>query len=288
VVDRIEDADWVLMANARNVHRLVGRVANILIYTHEPRYAIGRARREVQGGTTIHTYDLSLGDFPDVWHLYVLVHPQPYTDPAAGRRAGTVQVARNQPDLARAHPADLLGLRAELAEYGVKRGLLDLFGRGWEPLPTRVEAPNPGATRNWAELKHESLGAYRYNIALENTYLPHYVSEKFWQAPQAGCLPVYLGSPWMDRLVDPALYVDLRDHASPASLFGELRRIPEPDRVRRVRALQQRLTELRAIANPHVRDDWRRDAVWTLMDLHAQAVFSAGPWGRSNADPGQT
>jgi len=247
VVDRIEDADWVLMANARNLHRLLGRVAHILIYTHEPRYAIGRPQREVRGGTTIHTHDLSLGHFEDVWEFYILLDPQPHADPAAGKRAGTVLVARNQPDIAHAHPADLIGARAEIAEYGARRGLLDPYGKGWEPLPTRVEAPDPGGTKNWVALKHDSLGAYRYNIALESTYLPNYVSEKFWQAAQAGCLPVYLGSPWMDRLVDPSLYVDLRNHASPASLFAELRRIPEPDRVRRVRALQERLAELREL-----------------------------------------
>lgn len=286
LVDSAEDADWVLLDRAKNVQRFAGKAPNILVFTHEPRYAIGAPHLQVVSGSTVHTYELSLGHFQDILDVYLMMEPQPYVDPATPRPAGTVLLATHQPARAYDHPADLIGLRAEFAEYGVRRGLLDLYGRGWEPLPTKGESRGGTTTHSWSALKHELIAGYKFNIALENTYLPNYVTEKIWQAAQAGCLPVYLGSSWMDRIVDPALYVDLRDHATPRDLFRALTRIGDAERIQRVRELQERLTELRASAERGVLDRWRHEAARKLIDLNVQEQFFGGPWGRDHSKRG--
>ena len=285
LVDSAEGADWVLLDRTKNVPRFAGKAPNILVFTHEPRYAIGAPQLQSVNGSTVHTYQLSLGHFQDILDVYLVMDPQPYVDPAAPRPAGTVLLATHQPERAYDHPADLIGLRAEFAEYGVRHGLLDLYGRGWDPLPTKGESRGGSATKSWSALKHELIAGYTFNIALENTYLPNYVTEKIWQAVQAGCLPVYLGSSWLDRIVDPGLYVDLRDYSTPKALFRALARIGDADRIGRVRELQQRLTELRASADPGVLDRWRHEAARKLIDLHAQEGFFAGPWRRGRARP---
>ena len=42
--------------------------------------------------------------------------------------------------------------------------------------------------------KREILSHYKINICLENTIIPHYVTEKLWDAILGACLPIYHGS----------------------------------------------------------------------------------------------
>jgi len=282
VVDTPEESDWVMIGFYKDVPAFAGRAPNILVLTDEPRYAIGAPRIRQYRGSMVHALDLSMGRFSDFWEAYLNLEPLPLRDPAT-ERSGTIMLAGNQPKLAGQHAADMIGMRREIAEYGVTHGLLDLYGRGWDPLPTQGESRLGDEERTWAEIKVDLLSRHRFNIALENTYLPGYVSEKFWQAIEGGCLPVYLGSPWFDRLVDPGLYVDLRDHDSVESTFRALSEMPEDERIDRVRILQARLIELRAEVLPKTWDRWRDETARLLVDLHGQRSFTESVWAQSNA-----
>jgi hypothetical protein len=37
--------------------------------------------------------------------------------------------------------------------------------------------------------------SYKFCVAMENSVARDYITEKLWQALQAGCVPIYLGSP---------------------------------------------------------------------------------------------
>jgi hypothetical protein len=43
------------------------------------------------------------------------------------------------------------------------------------------------------DAKQAVLNNYAINIAFENTIIPHYVTEKIWDAVKGACLPVYHG-----------------------------------------------------------------------------------------------
>ena len=281
LVDNPEDADWTVLGLYGDVPEFAGRTPNILVITDEPRHAIGAPRLRSYRGSMVHAFDLSIGRFPDFWEGYLHFQPMPLLDPATPRSA-SVMLATKQGWMIGTHAADLIGARARLAHYGVTHGLLDLYGKGWEPLPTQGESRLGDGNRGWEDVKREILGQYRFNFALENTYIPGYVSEKFWQALEGGCLPVYLGSPWFDRVIDPDLYVDLRRHDSPDEVFRYLEALPEAERVERTAALQARLTALRAEVDPGAWARWARETAQLVVDLDAQDGFTRTTWGRSN------
>lgn len=91
-------------------------------------------------------------------------------------------------------PIDLNCYRQELARLGRSRDLCDLYGSNWGGL-AQEESGFCGADERlpWWERKLQLLAAYRFNLALENTNWPYYVTEKIWQSIKAGCLPVYWG-----------------------------------------------------------------------------------------------
>ena len=80
---------------------------------------------------------------------------------------------------------------------------------------------NNRSESNWAELKYKILQEYYFNVALENTYWPYYVTEKLWDSLACGLLPVYKGSEWLDKLFYPGKppIIDTRNFASELEIF---------------------------------------------------------------------
>lgn len=68
---------------------------------------------------------------------------------------------------------------------------------------------NPGTDLR-PDGRYETLPLYHYNICVENSRYPGYVTEKIWHAMAAGCIPVYIGAPDVDVMIPPDLYIDLR------------------------------------------------------------------------------
>lgn len=66
---------------------------------------------------------------------------------------------------------------------------LDLYGTGWEK---DVEMMNAVNYMGPCENKIKTMSRYKHAIVFENT-LSCYTSEKYWDAIQAGCIPLYRG-----------------------------------------------------------------------------------------------
>ena len=72
--------------------------------------------------------------------------------------------------------------------------------------------------------KRELLAAYKFVIAIENTLVPDYVSEKFFDALAAGAVPIYLGAPNIDEYAPgERAFVDARAPRSVADVADEVR-----------------------------------------------------------------
>lgn len=66
----------------------------------------------------------------------------------------------------------------------------------------------------FSEEKIELLSAYKFQIIIENSIDPMYVSEKIMHAWEAGVVPVYLGAPDIDLfLPSERSFIDLRKHS---------------------------------------------------------------------------
>ena len=106
-----------------------------------------------------------------------------------------------------------------------------LFGIGWsERLPgwsdatwQRVRSAHRGEVAN----KQEVLSQHRFALCIENTVFPGYISEKIFDAFQAGTIPVYLGAPDVDRYLPPGAFIDLRDFSSYSELLLHLEGLSE-------------------------------------------------------------
>jgi len=70
------------------------------------------------------------------------------------------------------------------------------------------------------------MAGYMFCVAMENSISKDYVTEKLWDALQAGCIPVYLGAPNVrDFLPDPKAIIDYRDFGTPELLVAEMERL---------------------------------------------------------------
>ena len=86
---------------------------------------------------------------------------------------------------------DLLEYRQKVAVNLLEAEFCDIYGRGW-PAGTRIAGNSREG--NWWVAKRDILTHYAINIAFENTIIPHYVTEKLWDAILNACLPVYHGA----------------------------------------------------------------------------------------------
>lgn len=81
---------------------------------------------------------------------------------------------------------------------------LDLYGPGWQGFTSLWRGAIPPG------MKRRMLQSYRFSIVFENAREPGYITEKLFDSMIAGCVPVYLGAPNVERWVPPSCYVDVR------------------------------------------------------------------------------
>ena len=60
--------------------------------------------------------------------------------------------------------------------------------------------------------KIDGLRDYRYSIAIENSRIPSYITEKYYDCIIAGCVPVYYGAPNIDDYFPANSYISLPIH----------------------------------------------------------------------------
>ena len=86
---------------------------------------------------------------------------------------------------------DLHQSRQQLALRLLEYEFCDVYGRNW---PKNIKIAGESRKGPWWEAKKDVLSHYKINICFENTIIPHYVTEKLWDAIVSACLPVYHGS----------------------------------------------------------------------------------------------
>lgn len=85
---------------------------------------------------------------------------------------------------------DLCILRTQIALEGHSKGVLDIYGQGWDP---KIRKGVSRGVTNFREEKFKILNQYNFHLAFENTNFPYYCTEKIWQSIEGGCLPIYFG-----------------------------------------------------------------------------------------------
>jgi hypothetical protein len=148
--------------------------------------------------------------------------------------------------------------RLRAIEFFARTGELDLYGMGWEGPAYRVGRGLwiPGAIRRlgrqaehalnhlrpdprmlvarkvWkgpVKSKLDVLSRYKFSICIENQQLDGWVTEKMFDCMRAGCVPVYLGAPDVERWVPPECFVDMRSYDGFRELGSYLRSVSDRD-----------------------------------------------------------
>lgn len=114
---------------------------------------------------------------------------------------------------------DRSGRDAFLTELSRHIGV-DCYGRH---RPNRwLDGPDLGR-----KTKIETIGRYRFCLALENSIAPDYVTEKIFDPLLAGAVPVYLGAPNVAEFVPEHSFINAASFATPADLAAYLRHLVE-------------------------------------------------------------
>lgn len=153
-----------------------------------------------------HGHPLTANRIPQVTHWEPLAMLT--TGP---RKARTVAVASNHGGLPWLRWPEIRLRNAFCCQPGV-----DLYGdpRRWRwhnwrrpGVPRTFRGPLPGGWGGPAKL--ELMAGYHAAVCLENSYEPHYFTEKFVDAVRAGCVPIYRAHPTVrDSVLQGARWVD--------------------------------------------------------------------------------
>jgi hypothetical protein len=144
-----------------------------------------------------------------------------------------------------AHPQEIYSERVRAVRWFEQNHLeeFDLYGTGWNRfffkgrlaranmfLSKFYQGPLKGWVRNdfpsyrgTVKSKNATLRQYRFSICYENAIFPGYVTEKIFDCLFAGCVPVYLGAPDIEKEVPPTAFIDQRHFKSYEELYQFLK-----------------------------------------------------------------
>lgn len=284
LVDSIEDADWAIIYDQSELADSVGRVPHVLLHTYEPFGADKVPPRSLCDGTHVHSMSVWTTGLEDAWRHFLIRSVSKYQDPADPKRSGMVILATTKDYAHGRFAEEMVSVRFAIAKRAHERRMIDIYGRGWGDIPTKGESRYP-QQGSFTAPKRRILAGYAVNLCLENAKAPGFVTEKFYDAVRAGCVPVYYGSAWFDALVPRGDYIDLRDHATTDSLLDEVASLTTVDCVARVTRLQahvRSMEERHQVSLDETRADWARAAARYIQLCQDQDARRWTEWHRSD------
>jgi hypothetical protein len=99
----------------------------------------------------------------------------------------------------------IYGLREEI----VKLTQIDIYGRNWPNNMVNYKGKVHPHLKKYTLMKE-----YKFNIAMENAIVDNYLSEKILDPMISLSVPVYIGSPKVDKWIPKSCFIDIRDFNS--------------------------------------------------------------------------
>lgn len=136
---------------------------------------------------------------------------------------------------------ELYSYRRNIVDYYLTNdpNFLHLYGRGWSSYDSLVSNSRSISTiyKGAPTSKLKTLSSYMFSFAIENERSDSmYITEKILDAMISGCIPIYLGSTQVSKLIDPSLFIELSNFSSLAELGVYLRSL-SPEEIARKRYL---------------------------------------------------
>jgi len=129
---------------------------------------------------------------------------------------------------------ELQNKRLEFVEFFGSKGVLKLYGNGWDDLDNLPKSWEIRLSKIVSQLnpkpvddKFEAISSCKFNLCLENLRYNGYITEKIIHSFVTGSIPVYLGAPDVDKFIPKDCFVDVRDFKSNEELFDFLKNISQ-------------------------------------------------------------
>jgi hypothetical protein len=157
----------------------------------------------------------------------------------------------NMNKLPRLTKYELFTERMRALEFFGRTNDIDLYGVGWDKASLRMGRtwvpwtirraqielnnwvdrvrPDPllvaarKVYRGQLETKWETLSQYDFSLCFENTRLPGWLTEKFFENLRVGAIPIYWGATDIQSLVPPDCFIDMRQFAGYPELLSFLK-----------------------------------------------------------------
>lgn len=192
-----------------------------ILWTHEPYFSTESQLQLRVYNTPIYIFNLwnqkslyNNGTFLFQNLRSVPQKPEPYQRWRASGRRGVALMTypMNQ------HTYLDISYRLEVALDGYKRGLIDIYGKGW---PTGIVKGNSREGTWWLS-KPEIVSNYDFNLSFENCCQPYYVTEKLWDSILNGCLPIYRNNGTIYDDFPRGSFLDIEDYTTKEKLWEHI------------------------------------------------------------------
>jgi hypothetical protein len=229
LVDNAPDADIVVARFHYELapHFQLGR--QYYLWTHEPNWCSVAEKQFVDAATghVIHASTAWNGDIyvsPLYFFPFYRLDLEELRERARSKSKSCVVIATFRRKFDRYQG----GVNVDLTEYRQRLAIglqnaydyCDIFGRSW-PEDVRLSGESRGL--GWHESKQEILQGYAFNLALENTVLSNYVTEKLWDAYSAACVPIYFGQgTGINEVLSDGSFIDCSGISSAGELYERL------------------------------------------------------------------
>ena len=77
--------------------------------------------------------------------------------------------------------------------------------------------------------KVEALKGYKFHLAFENGYSQGFLTDRLYQAMEAGVIPVWMGTPEVTEAAPVGSYIDVADFGSPHGVANYLKKVLEDE-----------------------------------------------------------
>lgn len=114
-----------------------------------------------------------------------------YSNTNKSKNSSFIVTYRSYSPLTGCNTHSIYDKRVNLAEECIKRDMdVDIYGGLWEYSPYKKSNITPNVYT-----KYIGVDPYRFSIAIENTSISNYITEKFFDPLFFNCIPVYYGMP---------------------------------------------------------------------------------------------
>lgn len=218
-----------------------GRRKKYILWTHEPYHDFTLNRIKKIKGVVVHIMNVYTNDvFTHNFRYFyfktpikqLVINEDDVNKPVIRNNIGSPIVA-----LSTYYPKSyyeknshtLLQIRYSLIEVGYDQGLVDVYGKGWDKNKIVKNLGNSRNDSDRRESKQQILGNYKFNICVENTNFPYYVTEKIWEPIKYGCLPIYYPNTTIYEIFPKDSFIDVTDYESVDKLYDRLLHMSEKE-----------------------------------------------------------